>query len=151
MTDQTIIDRLRAFVREQQTGGCKVLSQGESCQCALCDLDRMAAALTAAHAERDAAEQRKREVLVMTRYAPCLVGGTGPARPDMDALPDGAWVRYKDVAAALAHLPGHTCHVSGDTCAGCEYAWERDRRIAAALRERDDARPTTSRGVPRGT
>ena len=40
---------------------------------------------------------------------------------------------------ALAHLPGHTCHVSGDTCGGCEYALERDKRIAAARQERDAA------------
>lgn len=58
--------------------------------------------------------------------------------------PDGPWVRYEDheraltaAHAALANLPGHTCHVSGDTCGGCEYARERDKRIAAAHAARD--------------
>ena len=39
---------------------------------------------------------------------------------------------------AYARTP-HTCHVSGDTCGGCEYVLERDKRILAAERARDDA------------
>lgn len=37
--------RLRAFVSEHLRGGCKILSQGSECKCALCDLDRLYSAL----------------------------------------------------------------------------------------------------------
>ena len=38
MTAQT---RLREFISMHQPGGCKILSQGELCECALCDFDRI--------------------------------------------------------------------------------------------------------------
>ena len=37
--------RLRAFVRQNLGGQCKVISLGAECQCALCDLERMYDAL----------------------------------------------------------------------------------------------------------
>lgn len=40
--------RLRDFIREQKPGGCRLLSQGESCQCPLCDMDRLESQLRAA-------------------------------------------------------------------------------------------------------
>ena len=46
----------------------------------------------------------------------------------------------REMRRALDSLPGHTCHVSSDTCGGCEYAMERDHRLMDALRERDEAR-----------
>ncbi len=42
-------DRLRAFIREHRPGGCKWLSKGpDACECPLCDVDRLMAALRAA-------------------------------------------------------------------------------------------------------
>lgn len=45
----------------------------------------------------------------------------------------------REMRRALAGVPGHTCHVSSDTCGGCEYAMERDHRLMDAIHERDDA------------
>lgn len=45
----------------------------------------------------------------------------------------------REMRRALDGLPGHTCHVSSDTCGGCEYAMERDHRLMDAIHERDDA------------
>lgn len=38
-------ERVKAFIREHQSGGCKMLSQGDACQCPLCDVDTLVAAL----------------------------------------------------------------------------------------------------------
>jgi hypothetical protein len=38
-----LIERLRIFVRSVQRGGCRMLSVGDACHCALCDVDRIAA------------------------------------------------------------------------------------------------------------
>jgi hypothetical protein len=35
--------RLKAFIREHIRGGCRIISQGDACQCPLCDLDRLLA------------------------------------------------------------------------------------------------------------
>jgi hypothetical protein len=40
-----IIERLRAFVRKQSPGQCKMLSAGSDCECPLCDLDRLESAI----------------------------------------------------------------------------------------------------------
>jgi hypothetical protein len=45
----------------------------------------------------------------------------------------------REMRRALDGIPGHTCHVSSDTCGGCEYAMERDHRLMDAIHERDDA------------
>ena len=37
--------RLRAFINARLAGQCKMLSSGSECTCALCDLDRLSAAL----------------------------------------------------------------------------------------------------------
>ena len=37
----TASDRLLAFIDAHQKGGCRVVSRGKACECALCDLDRM--------------------------------------------------------------------------------------------------------------
>lgn len=39
------IDQLRTFVREHKPGGCKLLSKGDACPCALCAIDKLAAAI----------------------------------------------------------------------------------------------------------
>jgi hypothetical protein len=55
-------DRLRQWIRDRLQGGCRLLSQGSACQCALCDLDRLCDALRAdaqkAPQPRTAPEQR---------------------------------------------------------------------------------------------
>jgi hypothetical protein len=40
--------RLRAFICEHLRGQCKIISLGEGCLCALCDFDRMRAAISKA-------------------------------------------------------------------------------------------------------
>lgn len=37
--------QLRKFVRANLQGGCKIMSEGAECQCALCNLDRLVAPL----------------------------------------------------------------------------------------------------------
>lgn len=71
MTDATRMEeiraraeRLRAFARDHKPGSCRVLSQGEACECPLCDVDvllaelqRLTARLAEVEGERD--EYRK--------------------------------------------------------------------------------------------
>jgi len=35
------IDRLRVWIRDRLSGGCRMLSQGRECTCVLCDFDRI--------------------------------------------------------------------------------------------------------------
>ena len=70
---------------------------------------------------------------------------------------DGAWQALEELVtlrAEFEHRPGHTCHASSDTCAGCEFALERSRRIqrlrdeVATLRaERDRLQDETWAGA----
>jgi len=34
-------ERLRTFIKEHSSGGCKIISEGSTCQCPLCDVDRL--------------------------------------------------------------------------------------------------------------
>lgn len=38
----TSAKRLQSFVRSHVSGGCRILSEGEACQCLLCDVSRLA-------------------------------------------------------------------------------------------------------------
>lgn len=46
------LERLREFVRKFMPGGCRVLSQGPSCRCLLCDLGRLGDVLAEAKRQR---------------------------------------------------------------------------------------------------
>lgn len=48
---QEAITRLRAFVRGKKSGGCRVLSVGDACDCELCAIDRLATFVHAAFDE----------------------------------------------------------------------------------------------------
>jgi hypothetical protein len=37
----TPANRLGAFVRDHSSGGCRVLTLGDQCECPLCDIDRL--------------------------------------------------------------------------------------------------------------
>lgn len=41
----TAQERLKKFIQDNQQGGCKILSQGDACECPLCDLDRIVSEL----------------------------------------------------------------------------------------------------------
>ena len=41
----TAQERLKKFIQDNQHGGCKILSQGDDCECPLCDFDRIISAL----------------------------------------------------------------------------------------------------------
>lgn len=57
MTDEDVIaeaEKLKAWIRRKMTGGCRMLSEGEACQCPLCNVDHLRSALVACRSERDA-------------------------------------------------------------------------------------------------
>ncbi len=58
--EQKAIERLRTFARLRGIGGCRVISIGDACECVLCDLDAVAAALSAQPADGEAREHQER-------------------------------------------------------------------------------------------
>lgn len=71
--EQKAIERLRTFARLRGIGGCRVISIGDACECVLCDLDAVAAALSAPPASdppglyRQGQEDMRRRVLDIVR------------------------------------------------------------------------------------
>lgn len=47
------VERLKAWIRTKQTGGCRMLSQGDDCHCPLCNVDHLAADLRTAQQKID--------------------------------------------------------------------------------------------------
>jgi hypothetical protein len=50
-------ERLRAFIRSVLIGGCRMPSQGDACECPLCDVDRLSAEVTRFTQQREEAEK----------------------------------------------------------------------------------------------
>lgn len=68
-------DRLREFISDHLRGQCKVFSQGDACQCALCDFDRMRAAI--AHAQSCEVDAARYRWLRANKHWALLVGESG--------------------------------------------------------------------------
>jgi hypothetical protein len=113
----TDADRLREFVRQHSTGGCRVLSQDDACQCPLCCIDRLESAID----DEDVA----RTVETLTRLRASGSGTTTAGAPrerirdawaDVEhvyihAGPNKAWIAaaaalWKQIDAALSSPPG---------------------------------------------
>ncbi len=86
-------DRLRAFVREQRAGGCRMPSWGTECICPLCDVDRL---VTQVSALRQEAARLLENEAAFVREAMALRDDVTAARQEAETLRGRDVVREKD-------------------------------------------------------
>jgi len=136
--EQKAIERLRTFARLRGIGGCRVISIGDACECVLCDLDAVAAALSAPPASdppglyRQGQEDMRRRVLDIVRDpSDCRI---------VKKLPIWGVPGMSEAAAAVAPLVERAQQATGGSDASDFRMRQSDPPgLVAAVKELQDA------------